>query len=239
MEYATRYGGYLDHGGKTAQEWLQEFRSDPQAVREAIDAWQLTASDILVDIQDCMELNDRRHLDVPGWFSNLTSILALWADVELRIDPTALCEFNEEVQGYRSRNVIAPGGKVARVDPPLSLERAEALLKNAGTVWQRMLRVGQRPADKPARRTRRGTKPRKPRPLTGRQVEAVQVVGECKGDIAKAAKRLGLHRKTVAESYKAGLTKLGKVAVKHGTRLFPRDRRGQEDIAEGDDTRRQ
>jgi hypothetical protein len=82
--------------------------------------------------------------------------------------------------------------------------------------------------NRPTRR-RRGTSARKPRPLTPRQTEVVQTVGECKGNIAKAAQQLGLHRKTVEEAYKAGLAKLGKVAVKSRdkTRLHPRDKRGQ------------
>ena len=87
------------------------------------------------------------------------------------------------------------------------------------------------------RRRRAGTD-RKPRPLTARQAEVIQIVGECKGNVAKAAERLGLHRKTVAEAYKAGLAKLGKTVVKHATRLFPRDRRGQDDVSEADDMRR-
>jgi len=87
------------------------------------------------------------------------------------------------------------------------------------------------------KRSRRPSKSRKPRPLTVLQTEAVQIVGECKGNIAQAAKRLGKDRKTIAQAYKAGLAKLGKQPVKHGTRTLARDRRGQVDLAEGEDRR--
>jgi len=87
-------------------------------------------------------------------------------------------------------------------------------------------------------RTRRARRPRKPRPLTPRQAEVVQVVGECKGDIAAAARRLGRDRTTIAESYRTALAKLGKQAVRHGRRLFPRDRRGQVDVSADEDSRR-
>jgi DNA-binding CsgD family transcriptional regulator len=96
------------------------------------------------------------------------------------------------------------------------------------------------PASKP-KRTRRRSRARKARPLTPRQTEVVQIVGECKGNIAEVARRLGKNRKTVEEAYRAGMTKLGKT-VYHSTdktRLLARDRRGQENIGEGDDQRRQ
>lgn len=56
--------------------------------------------------------------------------------------------------------------------------------------------------------------------LTNRQVEAVQIVGECEGDIAKAARQMGLDRKTVEQHYNAGLSKLGVTAasLKRGTK---------------------
>jgi hypothetical protein len=80
---------------------------------------------------------------------------------------------------------------------------------------------------------------KKLRRLTIPQTEAVQIVGECKGNIAEAARRLGKNRKTVEEAYKAGLKKLGKQAVRSRdkTRLFARDRRGQDCISEDDDRR--
>ena len=90
------------------------------------------------------------------------------------------------------------------------------------------------------RRARRGTKLRKLRALTSAQTAAIQIVGECKGNIAEAARRLGKDRKTVEESYRTGLLKLNKTAFwnKGKTRLLPRDRRGQEVASDTDDRRR-
>ncbi len=93
-----------------------------------------------------------------------------------------------------------------------------------------------KPETKP-NRNRRPSKNRKPRPLTVPQTEAVVMVAECKGNIAEAAQRLGKDRKTVEEAYKAGLAKLGKQAVKHGTRTLSRDRRGQVEFAKEEDRR--
>lgn len=98
-----------------------------------------------------------------------------------------------------------------------------------------------KPARKKPKRTRRPSKARKPRPLTPRQIEVVQIVGECKGNIAKAARQLGKDRKTVEEAYRAGMAKLGKTVYRSRdkTRLLPRDKRGQEAVSEEDDLRRQ
>jgi hypothetical protein len=87
-------------------------------------------------------------------------------------------------------------------------------------------------------RRRPGTAP-KPRPLTPRQVEVIQIVGECKGNIAEAATRLGRDRKTIVETYQAGMKKLGKDVSfpKKSDRLIARDRRGTLDVADIDDSR--
>ena len=94
----------------------------------------------------------------------------------------------------------------------------------------------------PAKKTRRrrAGQPQRPRPLTARQAEVIQIVGECKGNVAEAAIRLGRDRKTIDESYRAGMAKLGKnVCRKKKTgRLIPRDKRGQADVADIDDQRR-
>ena len=86
-------------------------------------------------------------------------------------------------------------------------------------------------------RRRRPSTARKPRPLTARQTEVVQVVAECRQNFAAAAKRLGRDRKTVEESYRAAMQKLGMTAVKHGTKLLPHDRRGQANLSDSDDRR--
>jgi predicted DNA-binding protein (UPF0251 family) len=85
---------------------------------------------------------------------------------------------------------------------------------------------------KPTKRQRA----RNPKPLTAKQLEVVQTVGECEGNIAEAARRLGKDRKTVDEAYKAACEKIGMAApsAKKTIRLA-QDMRGQETIASNDD----
>ena len=80
--------------------------------------------------------------------------------------------------------------------------------------------------------------PLNPKRLTAKQLEASQIVAECKGDIAEAARRLGKDAKTVRQHYTAATKKLGKTVVKHATKQLPSDRRGQANIADGEDRRR-
>jgi hypothetical protein len=88
------------------------------------------------------------------------------------------------------------------------------------------------------RRRAAGKSPR-PRPLTSRQTEVIQVVGECKGNLAAAAQRLGRDRKTIKEIYQAGMSKLGKDVTyrKKSDRLIARDRRGQVDVSDIEERR--
>lgn len=112
---------------------------------------------------------------------------------------------------------------------------------------ERLLKYGPWPDDAapaatasnpPAKKPRRKRDSGKVRPLTPKQTEAVQIVGECKGNIAEAARRLGVDRKTIGQHYAAGLAKLGRAApAKHATRRLPEDRRGQADVPEGADRR--
>lgn len=76
-----------------------------------------------------------------------------------------------------------------------------------------------------------------PKPLTAKQLEAVQIVGECKGNITKAAEQVGIDRKSMQERYDAAMTKLGASAVKHKTKQLGNDKRGQANIVGGDDRR--
>jgi DNA-binding CsgD family transcriptional regulator len=85
---------------------------------------------------------------------------------------------------------------------------------------------------------RRKRPPTTGRPLSEKQIEAMQIVGDCKGNLAEAARRLGKDPKTVRQHYNAALRKLGKAAVKHATRALPSDRRGQVNLSADDDRRR-
>lgn len=84
---------------------------------------------------------------------------------------------------------------------------------------------------------RRRRQPAEPKPLTPKQVEVVQLYGECKGDFAEVARRMNLDRKTVVEHYEAAMKKMGKTAVKPTTRSIPADRRGQATLSHDDDQR--
>jgi len=89
------------------------------------------------------------------------------------------------------------------------------------------------------KRNRARNKPKKFRPLTARQTETAQIVAQCNGNIAEAARRLGKDRKTVVESYKAAMAKIGMEAVRSRdkTCLLPRDKRGNVTISSDDDRR--
>ena len=68
-------------------------------------------------------------------------------------------------------------------------------------------------------------------PLTPAQTEALQMVGEHKGNVAAAAKATGKSRTAMEKLYKKGLAKLGKRdAEKVKTRALPTDARGQQDV---------
>jgi len=98
-------------------------------------------------------------------------------------------------------------------------------------------------AKKTKQRRRPPSEDKSPRKLTARQVEVMQLVGECKGNFAEVGRRLRLDRKTVKEHYEAALKKLRQVGVKSPERKLkakttqlPEDRRGQVNVA--DDLRR-
>jgi hypothetical protein len=85
----------------------------------------------------------------------------------------------------------------------------------------------------PPRRQRRRTEPRPPTP---KQLEVLHVVGEV--GFAEAARRLGIHRKTLKEHYDRAVKKAGPLAttlLKGHTVQMPKDHREQADIAGDDD----
>jgi hypothetical protein len=74
---------------------------------------------------------------------------------------------------------------------------------------------------------RRRARVRKPTPLTSKQTEAMQLIGEYKGNISAAAKAAGKSRTAMTKLYAKATKKLGRKAVKHFTKSLPTDRRGQ------------
>jgi hypothetical protein len=67
--------------------------------------------------------------------------------------------------------------------------------------------------------------------LTPTQIEAVQLVGEHKGNCAAAAKAAGKSPQAMRKLYLKAMKKLGQKPVKHTTQGLPTDRRGQATIA--------
>jgi hypothetical protein len=100
------------------------------------------------------------------------------------------------------------------------------------------------PPSKAARTSGRARTKPKPRPrvsisLTPKQRKALEVVGECKGNISEAARRLDRDRKTVKQHYEAGMRKLGQSGdIDTKTVSIKSDRRGQLDVTREDDRRR-
>ncbi len=91
-------------------------------------------------------------------------------------------------------------------------------------------------SEQPKKRRRRRQSETKP--LTAKQREAVEIVAECKGDIAEAARRLGKDRKTVEQHYKAGLEKLGEATGRRPeTRQLQTGLRGQYEVTADEDRR--
>jgi hypothetical protein len=85
-------------------------------------------------------------------------------------------------------------------------------------------------SDKRRRRSKhRRSPPKKPRPLTEKQTEAMQLVGEHKGDITAAARAAGKSRQAMAKLYQKACAKLGQSVREKApqTRRLPTDRRGQ------------
>ena len=65
------------------------------------------------------------------------------------------------------------------------------LLEDLGELEQLLSKARSFAQKRPKRkRNRASDKPRKPRPLTPRQLEVIQIVGECKGNLAAAADKL-------------------------------------------------
>jgi predicted DNA-binding protein (UPF0251 family) len=88
------------------------------------------------------------------------------------------------------------------------------------------------------RRKRRRSSNETPKPLTELQVEAIKLHGDCEGNTAEVARRMGISRKAAEQHIKLANKKLGKMAVqKKKTKSLPTDRRGQENLSEDDDRR--
>ena len=159
------------------------------------------------------------------------------------------------------RQAAYTGERGELVQPVEVTLRPDSALARLAQAMEKLELRAQRAADAAERKPKTPGKSRRKRqaldlrPLTEKQAEAVHIVGECGGNIAAAAKRLGHNRKTVKQHYEAAMSKMGRKVVKkftrqdkpenwrqlpaakrHGTRQLPADRRRQ--IAVSEDHRR-
>jgi len=91
-------------------------------------------------------------------------------------------------------------------------------------------------ASKTKRRKRTGAA--KAPTLTPKQTEAMKLHGDCEGNIAEIARRLGIGRKSAEDRVKAAFKKLGRsIPRKASTKALPTSRRGEEIVSKSDDKR--
>ena len=70
------------------------------------------------------------------------------------------------------------------------------------------------------------------------QLEAVQLFGDCEGNIAETGRRIGVDRKTVEQHITAAFEKMGKSVPNIArTKRLQKDNRGQEHLSDDDDHR--
>ncbi|MBL8828306.1 MAG: response regulator transcription factor [Planctomycetaceae bacterium] len=97
----------------------------------------------------------------------------------------------------------------------------------------------QKQTERAQKQRRRSRAEASPRPLTPKQVEVMQVFGECKGNLAEVARRLSRDRATVKEHYQAATKKMGAQATRPKTERLRSDLRGQLDVTVSDDRRKE
>ena len=132
-----KYGGYLDFSGKQGRKWLDGFRSDLRAIIEVLEDWHEAAYRVETDAQD-YNYSPAMGFSVPSWFLTLTSIVALWCDTELHIDPSALTEFKRRMRDFRGNKRAMPNGKVELHRVPMTDEEIEACFWTAKETWERV-----------------------------------------------------------------------------------------------------
>jgi predicted DNA-binding protein (UPF0251 family) len=119
-------------------------------------------------------------------------------------------------------------------------EENTAFRRLAGrTDWPKDAALAEPPKGaKSKRRKRRGRATHTSQELTSKQVEAMKLFGECKGNSSVAAKRMGVSRRTFRGHITVAYKKLGVGAVSHRTTTAKEDRRGQSIITNECDVRR-
>jgi len=96
------------------------------------------------------------------------------------------------------------------------------------------------PPTKAKQKRRRRAPAKEPAPLTPKETEAMQLVGEHKGNFTAAGRAAGKSRQAMQKLYEKACRKLGKSAVEPAakTQGLPTDHRGQIDVADPDAARR-
>ena len=130
---------------------------------------------------------------------------------------------------------LTPRRRRFTIRPTIFFRQSKAIAKLLPYVVK-----GTKHRKKRATRRRRSTTD-KPRKLTPWQIEVIEIVGDCKGNAAAAGRKLNRDASTIREVFKAGMKKLGKDTLyfKKSGRLITRDQRGQLDVADIDDARRE
>lgn len=99
---------------------------------------------------------------------------------------------------------------------------------------------GSAQAQAPVTKTAKGNRrQRTPAALTERQIQAMKVFDDTKGNAAEAARQMNVCRKTAQQHYHSALRKLGFTAAQYAaiakTQSIPHDARGQVNVADADD----
>jgi hypothetical protein len=160
---------------------------------------------------------------------------ALWIPVSdslgircaLPPDGTTLEEYQQAQQAFGRRLLESLDDRTSQL-PAIdkgAVQQQHALQEQAG---REPGRSQQGETRKPKRRRKTA---RAPAPLTPKQVEAVQLIGEHKGNISAAARAAGKSPQAMTKLYEKASKKLGKKAVEHVTQRLPIDNRGQEAVA--------
>jgi hypothetical protein len=211
-------------------KWYWASRSPRPAPKE------MEAESLILATNDCLEKLENYGYPPfplpPSGYIEIVNCSAIWrpADLEKMTPPGPLSDLNKHLSNLL-RYVAIIG------DPRLGLLERDKALASLRTDMEsgqtkpsgRVTGVGARAAE---RGRRRRSSPRKPTPLTPKQTEAMQLVGEHKGNIAAAARNAGKSRAAMGKLYKKATTKLGKKAVKHFTQRLPKDSRGQETVTD-------
>jgi predicted DNA-binding protein (UPF0251 family) len=156
-----------------------------------------------------------------------------------------LCKTVDELQkAFAFGHLPARGAILWKALKHYYCERSPDVYEKADAFreWLETLKESDALADRKKPRApsrRRRVSPRKAVPLTGKQSEAMHLVGEHKGNITRAAKAAGKSRQAMKKLYEAACKKLGRAAhPSPKTRRLETDARGQETDGRGQESDR-